>query len=286
MSEAGWEADTVGTGTVESYPRESWFLAEEEKAIPSYEYWNDAESERSKEWDVSHGGFSRMEEYLERNGLWRQLEGLIGLLDNPLTGRGLSLASGTCWLEAKLLNRIPTIESIVCVELSRHRIFALAPIVLQHYGVDASRIKLCWGDFSQLKMRDNEVDFVIMCQAFHHAFEPVLLLKEVRRVLSPQGRIIILGEHYFGMGKRTGRAVRHFAKWVLNRRGYRAGAALIPRFSDLFPDDAIKGDHHYSLSRYHQMFATAGLHPLHRIERRYGLQGFVVIPRAGIPSAS
>ncbi len=286
MSELGSKTAPGEQRPGELYRRESWFSAEEEKSIPSYEYWNDAESEESKEWNVSQGDFSRMEEYLERNGLWRQLEGLIGLLDRPLAGRGLSLASGTCWLEARLLNRIPTIQSIECVELSRHRIFALAPLVLQHYGVDASRIKLCWGNFSKLKLRDGEIDFVVMCQAFHHAFEPVLLLNEVRRVLSPQGQIVILGEHYFGMGRRADKAARHIAKWALNWHGYRAGAPLIPRFSNLFPGDPIKGDHHYSPSQYQRMFATAGLRSRHRTDGNSGLQGFVLTPCTGVSAAS
>ena len=268
--------DAAVISATDSYRRELWLSPDQAKAIPSSEYWNDAEVERGKEWDVADGNFVRMEQALDEKGLLRQLKSLQQLLDRPLAGRGISLASGTCWLEADLLRRNPAIESIACIELSRHRIFELASIVLRHYGVNASRVSLCWGSFYELKIPNNSLDFAILCQAFHHAYEPMRLLAEIRRVLKPSGQIVILGEHYFGMRKRARQVLSHFAKLVLNWRGYRAKAPFLPRYKDLFPVDSVKGDHHYTRAEYEDMFTEAKLDFRHRVDRSDGLQGFVL----------
>jgi len=44
-------------------------------------------------------------------------------------------------------------------------------------------------------LENNSVDFIFLCQAFHHADDPEKLIYEIRRVLKPDGIVIIIGEH-------------------------------------------------------------------------------------------
>jgi len=258
-----------------SYRRVSWLDSDSIDSLPTAQYWNDESVEKGKVFDISSGDFDRLKTAIDRKGIVPQVEKLCdGLPDGGLKGRGISLGAGVCWLEAEILKKYPSVTELICVEFSRHRIFALAPQLLAHEEIDPHRVALCLGSFYDLKVEDRSLDFVILCQAFHHAAEPNKLLAEILRVLRPEGAVLIVGEHYFGRMTIFTRLVKHTVKWVINYNGYRANSSFLPEYKHLFPADPVKGDVHYSKNEYAEIFGGLGFEWIHMKDAASGQQGF------------
>lgn len=260
-------------------PIEFWTNGSDIDSLPSSEYWNDRSKEIEKAFDVSDGAFSKLESYIEKKEVLRQFYQIAGLLEKPLAGKGASLGSGVCWLEGKILKSYIGIKNICCVEFSKHRICELAPLVLSHYAISPERVRLCLGSFYDLKIEDNEMDFVILVVSFHHAYEPMKLLKEVRRVLKPRGVVIIVGEHFFPWHNVLLRAVKHVIKIIINHKGCRGKESLLPRWETLFPSGGSKGDHHYSQKMYQRFFRESGFSYKRFVYRRSRLQSWKLQPK-------
>lgn len=261
------------------YDSEQWISDSDLEALPSSAYWNDRQKERSKCFDVSVFGVEQMELKLEGRGFYAQLNQVLSQLRKSardIQGVGASLACGTCWLEGKILNQIDTIQQLYCVEMSRHRLFEIAPKVLHYYHVPREKVKLCLGTFYSLKIPDSSLDFVILCQAFHHAYEPERLLLEIARVLKKDGIAIVMGEHYSSTLMRIRKILRYEAKWLLNYQHWRINHPLIPTWESLYPVHQDQGDHHYSRRQYHRYFINANFHYDWVHSKKYKRQGYIL----------
>ncbi len=128
------------------------------------------------------------------------------------------------------------------------------------------------------------LDFAFLSQAFHHADRPADLLAELRRVLRPGGRAIIVGEHilrardYALYAARAGASV--LVPQQLQRRllGHEleVRVSLRPSATDVMPTDPVLGDHAYSSEEYRRLFTQAGfaVRPVRRPRSHY--QSFVL----------
>jgi SAM-dependent methyltransferase len=180
--------------TILEYPTEDWLAPSEILAYS--DYWNDEDVERSKAWWVADGDMQPMEAHLVRTGLRAQFDAVASFaarIGRPITGVGCDLGAGTLWATPLLL-RVGA-SRIYSVEYSQHRLLKLGPIVLAHYGVRPDQAVLVRGDFSRLRLDAASMDFVFLAEAFHHADSPMQLLAEIRRVLKPDGVVLIIGEH-------------------------------------------------------------------------------------------
>ena len=97
-------------------------------------------------------------------------------------------------------------------------------------------------------------DVILFSQAFHHMDSPVYLLKRLRHMLTPEGVVLIVGEHRFSALQAVRNFIAHYAKYTLNWRGYRERNYFFPGYSTLFPADLAKGDNHYHAGDYLLMF--------------------------------
>lgn len=61
----------------------------------------------------------------------------------------------------------------------------------RRFGSEQERISLRIGDLSHLPLRDGEADFASLNMVLHHVPEPVAVLSEIRRVLSPSGTLLL-----------------------------------------------------------------------------------------------
>jgi len=247
---------------------EYWLDDAEAGDIEYASYWNDSDVERTKEWDVRAGRFGQVEDYLGAVGLAEDLSACL-VAAQRLRGRalgptGVDLAAGTLWAVPALLQD-SGVERLWCVEYSRHRLLEIAPLMLDHYEVDPSRVVLCFGSFYDLQLPTGSVDFAFLSQAFHHADRPAALLAELRRVLAPGGVVMIIGEHRI--------LLRHYALYAARAAGRLLPAPLRKRLfvqsptvrktfppsgSDIIPTDPLLGDHSYTLAEYKHMFGEAG----------------------------
>lgn len=275
---------------------ERWIDDASRGAVEYAEYWNDAEAERDKVWDVSDGGFDEVESYLRDSGLESDLRRCLHRLESQyggaLHGRGIDVAAGTLWAEPILLD-LPGVEHVCCLEFSEHRLLEIGPRMLEHYGVDPERVTLALGSFYDLRLPDASLDFAFLSQALHHADDPDALLRELSRVLVAGGVVIIVGEH----SVKPGYYVRYLARLgasllpvALQRRiaGGRVEVrrTLRPRGADLVPTDPILGDHVYTGAEYERLFEAAGFEMARFDEPGSDFQSFLLRKRAVTASGS
>ena len=95
----------------------------------------------------------------------------------------LDLACGTGELERRLLNLHPDLN-VIGVDISEKML-------------DVARLKLPNLEFvkasaSSLPFPDHNFDIVVTVSAFHYFEQPLDTLKEIRRILKPQGKLIIM----------------------------------------------------------------------------------------------
>ena len=237
------------------YKIKQWISDQEIESISTSQYWNDRKEEDKKMWSIPNNNFDAFEEYFDKKGLFKQLVFIVKQNGIDLNNNtAASLASGTCALESLILKKYNGIQKLFCVEFSKHRIKEIALRVLDHHKIDPNIIELCLGSFYDLKIEDNSLDIVFLCQAFHHAKYPDKLLSEIRRVLKRKGKLVIIGEPYFNIVKVSKRIIRHFINWIINYKEARNKLEFFPRWGYLFPPNKEKGDIHYSKSQYRIIF--------------------------------
>ena len=111
-------------------------------------------------------------------------------LKKKLSGVGLELGSGPAPFSAVLARRL-IIEKMYAVELCRPLVEILMPqLAVAVAGPAADKIVGCVGEFDNLELPDDSVDFMIDFFSLHHSPHPNKTLKECRRVLKSDGVMI------------------------------------------------------------------------------------------------
>lgn len=243
----------------------------------SYEYWNDPEEEKRKVWSSWKADFDKFIKNDQLVSLRNQFEILLKNSGLNLNGKKvLSLGSGVCALECSIIKSHPELQEITCLEFSRHRIHEDAPLLAEKFNIPTNQIEFILGSFYNLTSFARKYDFIVLSQAFHHANDPDKLLSEIKSAIKPDGKIIIMAEHYFNRRTITLKILKHFVKFILNHKGYRNRSPLIPRWRTLFPIDVVKGDHHYTFSQYKDMFKRHGYNYKRFIFQKYLHQAFIL----------
>lgn len=267
---------------------ESWIPESQSDEIDYYEYWNDEEIEKQKDWYYigEDHDFARMEDALEKTGRLSDLNQCIDVLKtefhHDLGGIGIDLAAGNLWAVPYILNN-DAVKKLYCLEYSKHRLLKLGPRVLEHYKAPSDKVVLVHGSFYDLHLDDNSVDFVLLASAFHHAHQPHQLLSELDRVLKKDGVVIIIGEHIVKYWRSLFRHVAKLAisKCVPQRTQEKLfsrpppTSKLFPNPSELFPPDPVLGDHYYTMNEYRAMVSKYRVRHLRNKDSMY--QSFVLV---------
>lgn len=257
--------EALAETTVAGYAVEYWISREAAADIEYADYWNDENAEADKDWNVVATGFDRLESYLAETGYADDIRACLRALPEPLGGRGIDLAAGCLWAVPVVLEQA-RIEQLYCLEFSAHRLLKLGPLVLQHYGIAPSAVRLVYGSFYDLKLADGSLDFALLASAFHHADDPARLLAEVRRILRRGGTVIITGEPRVTW---LSEHLRYFARLLLPRvlpaaimlrlfGRIPASVAWPPSRNNVFPVHPVLGDHLYTPGEYRKLFSAAG----------------------------
>lgn len=247
----------------------TWIDEASVKAVAYSQYWNDEQIERGKTFYVLERGFENMEAYIRQTGLVDDLQYCLAKLREKgviLSGNGIDVAAGVLWMLPILFKAI-SIDQITCIEYSKHRLLKLGPEVIAHYGLPVDKITLALGSFYDIRLPAGSVDFAILCQALHHADDPVLLLKEIFKVLRPGGIVVVTGEHKPSWTIRYDflHIVRYFAarlprslRLLILRNPDRRVVNFLPRSEEDFPPDRDLGDRLILPRDYRRYFAKAG----------------------------
>jgi ubiquinone/menaquinone biosynthesis C-methylase UbiE len=176
----------------------------------------------------------------------------------------LDLAAGTCWTSA-IASKISGVQKVIAVDISRHRLEIIAPLVFEQCKADTEKITRVLGSFYEIKMSDNSVDCVILMEAFHHAFDVNKLILEIRRVLKPKGIVLISGEHIMANKEYFKIILLNLIKkaiFVFNvhklLNKYFGKVITEPKKIVALPVDKQAGDHVYPLKFYAHIFNRYG----------------------------
>jgi len=253
---------------------EYWITHPEDNRILSSKYWNDEKEEEKKDWYILDGNTEKLMKYLKvESTLFKEYESITRYAEARhchVRGSGIDIAAGVCWTTA-LLSRISVVEKIYALEISYHRLVKIAPAVFKLFHASTSKIIRVLGNFYSLKIPDESMDFCFMSQAFHHASEPHELLSELKRVLKPNGFILIIGEDPISDLRYVKAFMKNLVKLGMSSLGFKTNATkkIFPRISDLFPVDKVTGDHHYHIRDYRRIFREEGFELKHNRGRGF-----------------
>ena len=251
-----------------NYKTKIWLTDDKLDSVTTSDYWNNEDAEKNKHWwGPINGDFEGIETYLRESGLaddLREAASLAQSINRPLKGVGADFAAGTLWAIPYILSN-NFVSKVYCVEMSRHRLFKIGPKLLEHYKIPHDKVELCLGSFYDTKFPDNTLDFVLLAAAFHHADDPDKLLLELRRVLKPDGVVLIIGEHKVKRYNRflqtlkfiASRSIPEFIQRIIF--GKTLCRLSFERYWNHKPKyDPVLGDQYYFCSEYKSIFARNG----------------------------
>ena len=249
-----------------------WLEQGDLKSIPSSAYWNDEEKEHEKAYDIQGERPEKLWRYLRyETTFYDQYEAVVRLaceLGHRIQGTGIDVAAGVCWTSA-LLSKIESVDTLYAIDISRHRLFELAPLVMKAFEAESVKIIRAFGSFYEIRLPDASVDFCMMCQAFHHADDPRHLLRELHRVLKPGAPALVIGETPVYPIQLLKKRIKNVIKMVLPRSFYASKPVFRfwPSFEDLYPPDLQAGDYYYRIDDYPRIFEDCGF-VLHSLRQR------------------
>jgi ubiquinone/menaquinone biosynthesis C-methylase UbiE len=218
-------------------------------SVATYDYWNDVEIEKEKAWWVDGDDGNRLWSYLRSTRLYEDYlvaENIISTL--PSNGLLVGdLAVGIGWTSS-LISRITNVAEVNAFEISRHRIETLFESSVNIFGAQSQKINRFIGSFYETGLPDEYLDVVFMSQAFHHAENPFILLKEIFRILKSDGIVLIVGEpsiSYMDYFRKI------FIELIKRQK-------IVTNFYELFKPNTITGDRYYRRSDYFFLASALG----------------------------
>lgn len=159
------------------------------------EYVNRQELEYRENIQPNEEAFQIENKWLERinDGRREIVPYLLRHLD--IRGNILEVGAGSCWMSAEL-SKIPAVTGVYALDMSRHVLQTVAPVVMEVLHAEAEKITRVVGDFNQLYFEDEKFNFVFCDAALHHIPETSFnrVLMQIKRVLKPGGFLIAIRE--------------------------------------------------------------------------------------------
>jgi demethylmenaquinone methyltransferase/2-methoxy-6-polyprenyl-1,4-benzoquinol methylase len=114
---------------------------------------------------------------------------VFNTLQIELTGTGMEVAAGVGTFACSLARLYPAVERVYALDILPDVVRLLQPRIIEATNMQGKVIPML-GDFNDIKLPDNSLDFVVGFSSFHHSDDLPRTLKEVARVLKPGGRLI------------------------------------------------------------------------------------------------
>ena len=107
-------------------------------------------------------------------------------------GIGIDLGGGVGCISSTLAKR-KNVKKIYCVELVEEAVTMCQPIVKREIlKENDNKVISVVGDFDDLNLENNSIDFAVSWDSMHHSMNLVKTLKECKRVLKKNGIFIIV----------------------------------------------------------------------------------------------
>lgn len=148
-----------------------------------------------------------------------------------IRGRVLEIAAGSGWFSAEL-SKLPLVVEIVTTDVSANLLKNEAPKIFKLLRANEAKITRTPSDFENLDFPANHFHTVVCSDALHRSANIPRVLREVKRVLKPNGTFIAIRE-----------PVRPLVK-LKSRKGKGSESGDLPG---------------YALSEYRDYFEASGL---------------------------
>jgi len=117
---------------------------------------------------------------------------LIPLAWEAIKGVGVDLGAGVGCVSATLSLK-DDVKKIYSVEVVENVVKLCQPIVIKKILKEkTNKVISVVGDFDNLQLKDNSIDFAVSWFSMHHSNDPVKTFRECRRVLKKGGRFIFI----------------------------------------------------------------------------------------------
>jgi ubiquinone/menaquinone biosynthesis C-methylase UbiE len=110
-----------------------------------------------------------------------------------LSGTGLELGAGTCWLSSTL-SKEENIKKIFAMDIDVERLHLAKEKFIGYFKGKTDKIEIIRGDYHSLPFERGSVDFIAIDAALHHSNDISRLLNECKRVLRPLGFLVAIRE--------------------------------------------------------------------------------------------
>ena len=104
------------------------------------------------------------------------------------------IGAGVCWTSA-ILSRHSKAKLVYAVDPSHNRL-KHARFVIKHFKSE-NKVRIIPGTFREPNIPEG-VDLILLCGSLHHCFDEEIagLFSNIKRLLRPNGKVLIANEHY------------------------------------------------------------------------------------------
>ena len=131
-----------------------------------------------------------------------QESGVLEILKNItnirkiFSGIGIDVGGGVALISATIAKNFK-IDKIYCVEYVEEVVKLCHPIVKKNIlEKNFNQVQSIVGDFDNLQLPNNSIDFMISWDSLHHSENPVKTLNECKRVLKDNGFLVIVDKSH------------------------------------------------------------------------------------------
>jgi len=173
-------------------------------------------------------------------------------LYKSLTGKGIDIGGGIGSVSS-VVAKSNLVEEIICLEITENAVIKCQPIIKENIlGLNSHKVISVIGDFNNLQLERESLDFAIAWDSIHHSFDPVETLKEIRRVLKKQGKFILIDRGH--QNSTSDLEIERMLNVVYSKN------FMIENF---LPEDKVlsrrdNGEHEYRFNEWEEFFNQSG----------------------------
>ena len=108
-----------------------------------------------------------------------------------IAGRVVDLGAGTCWATAEI-SKLARVEEVVALDLSERFLETVGRRIIARLEGRAEKVRFAVSAFDSIPFPDSYFDCAVLIAALHHAIAPVRVLLEAKRVVRPEGILLVI----------------------------------------------------------------------------------------------
>ena len=177
-----------------------------------------------------------------------------------IKGIGVDLGGGI-GLVSSIIAKKKRVKKIYCVEVVENAVLKSQPITIKNILNNKSQKKVLsvHGSFDELNLRNNSVDFCIAWDSFHHSRNIIRTLKEAKRVIKRNGRLIIIDRG--NNNSKTNKEIKQMLNITYTKSFLRS--SYLP--TNMRLTRAMNGEHEYRFFEWDNFFKKCKLKVLKRL---------------------